>query len=97
MQQLREGLFARAGLSLDDCELQVGRDDLSLLYELAPCGADGEERSGPGANSGEIAEIGQRLRRLYQILHRHLCSSTLRPEVVSAGSQWIYRLVEART
>ena len=36
--------------------------------------------------------MGQRLRRLYQILRRHVRNSTLRPGVASAGSQWIYRL-----
>ena len=72
-------------------------DDFSLPHELAPYRADCEERSGPCAEIGEIEEMGQWLRRLYQILHRHLCNSTLRPEVASAGSQWIYRLGEART
>ena len=40
-----------------------------------------------------IEAAGLSLRR-YEILHQHVRSSTLRPEVACAGSQWVYRLEE---
>jgi hypothetical protein len=97
VQQLCKGLLADARFSFDGGYLQVWGDNFGPADKLARGGADGDERSGTWANGEEIEGRGQRLRRLYQILHRHVRSSTLRPGVASAGSQWIYRLREGRT
>ena len=81
VQQSRKGLFADAGLSFDGGELQMRRDDLGLLNELAPCGADRYKRGRTESGCREIEGTGLRLPRLYKILHRHLRALPRRPGV----------------